>query len=327
MFKKDLLLQTTSLLALIAHIYSAILGDNITYSCNPGGSVTVSNPDSHIYKYALANNSQTECFTFVSSDKRTFLITGCVTDMDIRLVLSSSDLALQDIIAGDSVTYILRCNQIGNDGVERSIRDESFVTIVAKALRQMDVTPSLIVVSRLLDPVTGLPKPSAFIGEELSWEIEGPSDYVVMPESCIAFSGRVPGGITSKNITEYGCTMDIDLVTDFKTLPRKRNLLNARLFAFRFIDSPFVTIACKVRGCPTSSTSCIFNCPSEKRRRFERETNKRDEFFSTLLLQETVSIYIQILFPQTASGIAKQCSVTALLALTCLFVGFAKYLR
>ncbi|KAL3886719.1 hypothetical protein ACJMK2_026697 [Sinanodonta woodiana] len=306
MLKKKRALQTTSLLAMIAHIYSAVLSDNITYSCNPGGSVTVSNPDSHIYKYALANNSETECFTFVSSDKRTFLITGCVTDMDIRLVLSSSHLTLQEIIAGESVTYIIRCNQIRNDGVERNMRDESFVTVVAKALRQMDVTPSMIVVSRLLDPVTGLPKPSALIGEELSWEIEGPSGYIVMPENCVAFSGRVPGGITSKNITEYGCTMDIDLVTDFKALPPKQNLLTARLFAFRFIDSPFVTIVCKVRGCPPSSTSCVFNCPSGKRKRFDREVEPKEEFVNTLLLEETVSIYLQILFPQTASGTAKR---------------------
>ncbi|KAL3831789.1 hypothetical protein ACJMK2_023493 [Sinanodonta woodiana] len=165
-----------------------------------------------------------------------------------------------------------------------------------------NITPSFSVFAKIYNDLTMTEEiQETLVGTKLFWVIQGAAEYNVIPINCTAFPGAVPGR-NFRTIIIDGCTLDDKLVENFQVLgPGK---MAADLYAFRFYNSPILTLQCTVRVCPMGSDFCESPC-------FAR--GKRSVIVGTGVYEreETISTRLSIL-KQKNSGVTSNLNLSGL---------------
>ncbi|KAK3588050.1 hypothetical protein CHS0354_012096 [Potamilus streckersoni] len=255
------------------------------------------NPSTRTFFSVFASNSDKICSAYWTDINRNYVeISGCGKDETIVVSFMSRLLADDNIIGGKEILhYLIVCKDISPKGVYQTV--VNFVTLPMFAEEIEDITPSFSIITKIYNDLNMRKEvQKAVVGTKLYWLIQGPvlerlhrhdtefclqssakefedysriqhfrliTEYNIIPINCTAFPGTVPGRIFQTIIID-GCTMDDKLVENFRGLgPGK---VATDLYAFRFYNSPILTLQCTVRVCPIWSDFCESPCIARRKR-------------------------------------------------------------
>ncbi|KAK3609617.1 hypothetical protein CHS0354_038620 [Potamilus streckersoni] len=264
------------------------------FRCFLDGRIEIIIEKNRGYVKAMARNSYGLCPIEFQSPYRMLLIQDCGFDDNITVILSSRNDTLDDVIGGKKISsFSIRCNEVNESGLLGTALFRVTPELQTTKMSILDPILEKVMCFLFTDYTMSTYADKVVIGSHIVWVLSV-TRGIIYPTSCTAYEGReVDLKKPNRKIIQDGCSMDDELVGDFNN--SEVNRVMASFYAFRFIHSPYITVACDVRVCPENSLKCDFLCQKgEKKKRYaelDDQTIHRENVRVSLLVEDLQSYF------------------------------------
>lgn len=273
---------------------------NLTYECFPNNTLLVLNPRN--YTTVFANNSKTVCrAVWTDASKRLARISDCVMDINILVFFSYLSQSSSHVIGGTvSDVYTVNCVNIPKNGV---IHNVSVSAKIGFSIQNSTEYPSFLITSKMYADSFGTKEVNeTLVGTGIYWILEPSiSSYKIRPEECWAYAGKeINSVVAKKQLIMNGCVVDDTLMGNFVLFSGLKQ--RAHVYAFRFINSEYVTMWCSLRICKLRvsgdpPTFCSSMCSMMGKRDAEYDYAKLNDTYS-----EKVTSVLRVNFREWSTG-------------------------
>ncbi|OWF55964.1 hypothetical protein KP79_PYT22114 [Mizuhopecten yessoensis] len=230
---------------------------HLKFHCNPDDNiiVTLTSAETFYYNVEWTCNGSTPSVVTVTTNEQFFVTCNKGENVTVTVLMSSSSTPIPSvtpitIIRNEKETFAFQCTEITSSGIvlftNTSLNDKIPFAYMGtqKPELQLQMYVTTAANNNIIKSIT--------IGETYKLHIDGPENYVVIPQKC--YAADVSSGATGdRNVTllENGCPCDTDIFkTKFQINSQDLGKVEVDFNGFRFVGSRNIFLECKVHVCP-----------------------------------------------------------------------------